>query len=380
MTALSVAHVLLSFGVGGQERVVLDLASAQLRLGHDITAVELASGPEGALGVEFRKSGARVCRVAQRDGFDPTLYPRLVSLFRKLRVQLVHTHNPGPLIYAAPAGKLARARVVHTKHGEHRDTARRWLLRRTAARFADAFVAVSETTADFARRHRECAARKLRVIRNGTDLSRFGRDASARERVRAELGIAADAWVVGSVGRFVPEKNQDLLVRAAGALLSQGVHLVLAGGGALEADIRRVAGEQSHPERIHVLGLRSDVPELLAAFDAFAMSSRTEGLPIALIEAMSSELPVVSTAVGGIPSVIADGDTGLLVEPGDAGALTDALSRLRADPPLAQRLASRARALALSELSADRMHTDYMSLYETVLRERGPWKTRFARS
>lgn len=380
MSALSVAHVLLSFGVGGQERVVLDLASAQRRLGHDITAVELSSGPEGALGQEFRDSGARVCRVAQRDGFDPTLYPRLVSLFRRLRVQLVHTHNPGPLIYAAPAGKLARARVVHTKHGEHRDTARRWFLRRTAARFTDAFVAVSDTTAKFARRHRECSADKLRVIRNGTDLSRFSRDPEARARVRGELDIPADAWVIGTVGRYVPEKDPELLVRAAAELLADGVHLVLAGGGVLEDDLRRVAAEQSHPERVHVLGLRSDVPALLAAFDVFAISSRTEGLPIALIEAMASELPVVSTSVGGIPQVIEHGASGLLVPPGDREALAGALRRTRDDRELSRRLATNARELAVTELSAERMHADYMSLYETVLSERRPWKTKFAKS
>jgi len=303
---------------------------------------------------------------------------RLAALFRKLRVQLVHTHNPGPLIYGAPAGWLARATVVHTKHGEHRDTPRRWFLRRAAARFTDAFVAVSDTTAAFARDHDECAVRKLQVIRNGTDLSRFGRSAALRARVRQELGIAEDAWVVGTVGRLSPEKNQELLVRAAGPVVAAGAHLVIAGGGALDADIRRAVAEQSRPENIHVLGLRNDVPALLAAFDAFAISSTTEGLPIVLIEAMASEIPVVSTAVGGIPQVIADGDNGLLVPAKDARALTAAIERLREDPEAAAQMAHRARLAALSELSAQRMHRDYMALYEGLLRT--PWKTRFAKS
>jgi glycosyltransferase involved in cell wall biosynthesis len=254
------------------------------------------------------------------------------------------------------------------------------MLRRTAARFTDAFVAVSDTTAAFARDHRECAEHKLGVIRNGTDLSRFGRDPEARARLRAELGIAPDAWVVGTIGRFVAEKNHELLVRAAAPSLARGAHLVIAGGGVLEDEIRRAVGERQHRDRIHILGLRSDVPALLAAFDVFAISSRTEGLPIALIEAMASELPIVSTSVGGIPGVIDDGRTGLLVAPGDPAALGCALERVMTDASLAEMLAKRGRDVAVSELSAERMNADYLSLYDTVLQERRPWKTRFAKS
>jgi glycosyltransferase involved in cell wall biosynthesis len=383
LSAFSVAHVVLSLDTGGQERVVAELACAQRALGHSVTAVALS--PERAEGKrqiadQLRDRGATVCHVPKRDGFDPSLYPRLTALFWRMQVDLVHTHNPSPLIYGAPSARLAGARVVHTKHGEHHDSKRRLALRRTAARFADAFVAVSDNTAEYARHRRECAPGKLRVIRNGTDLSRFGRDPIARRRVRGELGIPDDAWVVGSIGRFVPEKDQAQLLRAVEPILSDGAVLLLVGGGKLESHLREIARASPMSGSIRVLGQRSDVPALLAAMDAFAISSVTEGLPIVLIEAMASELTIVSTAVGGIPQVIEDGKTGMLVAAGDQRALREALWHVKRDPDNARRLAEAARRAALADLSAGRMSQEYMTLYSSVLNHRGPWKTRSERS
>jgi glycosyltransferase involved in cell wall biosynthesis len=369
---LCIAHVLSSFGMGGQERVALDLARAQKRAGHEVLVLSLAPEPHGPLAEEFRAAGARVLSAPKGRGVDVGLVPQLAATFLLERVQIVHTHNPQPLIYAAPAGRIARAKVIHSKHGINPDRGRKLLLRRLAARFAHVYVAVSELTAQASRDAREVPEKKLRVVNNGVDLSRFpGADAAARQAVRAELGIPDDAFVIGTVGRLMVEKDQALLVRAAAPLAGHEVHVVLVGGGPEEAALRAQidALEPAARAAMHLAGLRRDVPRVLAAFDVFALTSKLEGLPLVLPEAMAMRLPVVATAVGGVPSVVRDGETGYLV-PADDGAeavLRARLAALHADPATRRALGARGREVALADYSAERMAADYMAIYREAL-------------
>ena len=363
---LGIAHILPTFGMGGQERVALDLAVGQQARGHRVLAVSLAEGTEGPLADEFRAHGVAIetrTKWPRKVGVDVTLPPRLAALFRQRGVDVVHTHNPQPLIYGAPAGKLAGCATVHTRHGANIDPRLRTLLRRLSGTLADAYVAVSEETAELARRERDVRADKISVIRNGIDLSRFDPARPARAEVRRELGIPDAAWVVGTVGRVVPDKHHALLVDAMRAACAAGAHLVIAGDGVELLALRARVAALPDGARVHLLGVRRDAPRLLQAFDAFAMSSRTEGLPLVLLEAMATALPIVSTAVGGIPDVLRDGETGLLVPSEDPLRLAAALERLRDDRALAGRLAAAGRALALAEYSADAMVERYLALY-----------------
>jgi len=364
--SLHIAHVLPTFGMGGQERVALDLAVGQQRRGHRVMAVSLGEGTEGPLADEFRAHGIRVetrTKWPRKAGVDLSLPPRLAALFRSERVDVVHTHNPQPLIYGAPGGKLAGAATVHTRHGENPDPPLRRLLRRLSGTLADAYVAVSEETADLARRERDARLDKISVIRNGIDLGRFDPARPLAAEARLELGIPEEAWVVGTIGRVVPEKHQALLIEAMRPLCAEGAHVVVVGDGALLPALREKVAALPERASIHLLGTRRDAPRLMQAFDLFAMSSRSEGLPLVILEAMASGLPIVSTAVGGIPNVIDDGKTGLLVPADQADALTAALRRLRDDRALAGRIATAGRALALAEYSADAMVERYLAIY-----------------
>jgi glycosyltransferase involved in cell wall biosynthesis len=370
---LSIAHVLSSFGMGGQERVALDLARAQRRAGHDVLAFSLAPEPHGPLADEFRAAGARVVSAPKGRGVDLGLVPQLAATFLLEHVDVVHTHNPQPLIYAAPAGRIARCAVIHSKHGINPDRGRKLLLRRAAARFAHLYVAVSALTAQASRAAREVPEAKLRVVDNGVDLSRFpGEDVEARAALRAEWGIPGEAFVVGTVGRLAAEKDHALLVRAAGRILQDGgaLHVVLVGGGDQEAALRAqiAALGEAAARSIHLVGLRRDVPRCLAAFDVFALPSKTEGLPLVLPEAMAMHLPVVATAVGGVPNVVREGETGFLVPPGAGAdaALAARFLELAGDPAKRRAFGARARAVALAEYSAERMAADYMALYREV--------------
>jgi glycosyltransferase involved in cell wall biosynthesis len=362
--SLKIAHVLSSMHTGGAERVALLLVERLVRRGHDVTLVSLEEPRSGKLETEFLDAGARVLRVEKSLGvFDRTLSLRLLSLFARESFDVIHTHNPIPLIYAALPARLSGARAVHTKHGPHPDTWQRLMLRRIGAAATHAFVAVSRATADFALELKEVSAAKLHVVLNGTDLARFVPDASLRAKTRAELGIPENAWVVGTVGRMAAVKNQALLVRAVAPMLGPEKRLIIVGHGDLAEPTRALAAELGVAAFAHFPGETRDVPRYLAAFDVFALSSDSEGLPLSLAEAMACELPIVSTAVGGVPKVVDDGETGLLVAKGDTEALRAALERLDRDRALASLMGRRGQEVAHARYSADRMTDRYEAIY-----------------
>lgn len=361
----SIVHVLSSFGVGGQERVALDLAIGQKARGHQVAVISLAPPPDGAMADEFREHGIAVERVPKRGGLDPTLVPRLARALRRLRADVVHTHNPLPLIYGAPAARLAGAAAIHTKHGVNPGGRGHRLLRRAAAQLAHAFVAVSDTTFEQAKLQRDAPSSRMHTIANGIRLDRYHPDPEARAAARVELGLG-DAWVVGTVGRLDTYKNQALLVRAMAPLLGSDVRLVIVGEGPARAEVEAEVAKLREPQWVVMTGRRMDVPRLIPAFDVFALSSKTEGLPLVVPEAMAAALPIVTTAVGGLPSVVDEGVTGMLV-PVDEAALRNALRTLADDRNRARAMGDRARETALDRYSADRMVEAYLDLYRDAL-------------
>jgi len=212
----------------------------------------------------------------------------------------------------------------------------------------------------------ECDPNRVHVVANGIDTSSFTPRPDTRSDVRRELGLPENAWVVGTVGRLAPEKDQALLVRAMAPLLSDRRHLVIVGDGPERDALRTVIHEANAERYVLMAGSRSDVARLLSAFDAFALPSRTEGLPLVLLEAMASELPVVATAVGGIPDLVVPGLTGMLVPPSDAPALRAALLSIVENPPGARKMGRAARREVVAHHSAEAMATAYGHLYRAA--------------
>jgi glycosyltransferase involved in cell wall biosynthesis len=363
-----VAHLLTSLQIGGGERLTLDLAAGQAAAGHEVVAVDLAPAgeAEGVLAPAFRARGVAVVRMGKRAGFDPALPLRLAWLFRRRRVAVAHLHNRLPLIYGAPAARLAGALAVHTRHGPRPSSARQQRMLRAAGRLLHAYVAVSPELRDLALERRECAPEKISVIENGIDLARFEASPERRRRARAALGLPLDGWIVGAVGRFAPEKDYPFLVRAAAPLLGPEARLVIVGDGAERGAIEAAAAQAGVTPFVTLPGARDDVPEILAALDLFVLSSRMEGMPLVVLEAMATGLPVVATAVGGLPKLVADGETGFLVPSGDEAALRARLQALRAAPADAAAVGARARARTREHHGADRMVERYLELYRRL--------------
>jgi glycosyltransferase involved in cell wall biosynthesis len=355
---MRIVHVVQGLGMGGQEKLVVQLSHELAARGHEPAIVSLSPG--GSVRREAR--GVPVYDATRQDGADPSLSLRLAALLHRLRAEVLHTHNPPPLLYGVPAALIARVpRRVHTKHGANVYGPRGLWAARALVRAVDAVVAVSAETAAVARSKELVPPERLHVVPNGVPLGRFARNADARARVRAELGLPGDAMVVGSVGRLAPEKDYPLLVRALAPLLDERKRLILVGEGPARAAI-----EASVPREkagfVQILGARDDVPALLSAFDVFALSSRTEGLPLAIPEAMANSLPIVATAVGGLPSSVPR-DCGHLVPRGDEASLRRVLAALLDDPARARTMGDAARDHALARFSVEKMTDAYEQLY-----------------
>ena len=271
---------------------------------------------------------------------------RLRRLVREREIDLVHTHMPLPAAFARVALPGRRPAFVHTEHnmwGRYRPPTR-WANAATYRRNARA-IAVSDGVAASIR-----SSVPVEVVVHGTDPRLVVRGPAARAAARTQLDLPADALVVGTVGNFTAKKDQATLLRAVAELSPAGrdVVAVLVGLGPLEEDLRALAVELGVGGRVRFPGSRDDVFALLPAFDVFVLSSRFEGLPIALLEAMATGVAPVATRVGGIPEVITDGQDGLLVDPGDPAALAGALDRLLVDDALRDRLGAKARDRALA--------------------------------
>ena len=362
----TVAHVLLSLRTGGQERVAVDLVNCAAPEFRPIVVCLETSGP---MADELRRPGGVVETIDRRPGFRPWLAIPLARLLRRHGARVVHTHNSAAGFYGALAARLVGLPVIHTKHGQNLSGGNQRRLNRIAYRLTDFVVAVSEPARGLALSE---GARpdRLSIIDNGVDIGRFADRETARAATRCRLGFGRADVVIGSLGRLAEIKNYPLLVESAGdaaARLGRPLTLVLVGDG---PERGRLAARAS----LSAAGLHVVLPgaaraeEWLPAFDVFAMSSDSEGLPVALLEAMACGLPPVVTAVGAIPEVVDHGRAGRLVAPGDRSALASALAALAADEAARRALGEAAARRVAERYSAARMARDYEALYRTLLR------------
>jgi sugar transferase (PEP-CTERM/EpsH1 system associated) len=365
---MKVAHVVLSLDAGGLERVVLDLVREGRELGQEVAIVCLEK--PGAMAPEAESLGISLTCVHKGLGLRMRAMGQVRGLFSQLRPDVVHTHQIGALFYAGPAARLAGVPVVvHTEHGKHYATRRQTrLLGRLASWHVSRFFCVSDDIAAAVTAHRVAPRRKVGVVRNGIDVDRFtSRDAGAE--VRRSLGISPEARVVGTVGRLNEIKRQDRLIRAFARISKKQplIHLILVGDGPLRSDLVRLAGELGVANRTHFTGFQSTPERFLGAMDVFALTSRSEGMPLAILEAWAANVPVVASNVGGVPELVRDGHTGLLFDPMDESALPAALEHLLADASLSRRVATAGRQLVGSEYSLRRMAETYNRHYLALL-------------
>ncbi len=293
---------------------------------------------------------------------------RLAASIRREGVRLVHAQDFYTNLLAVPAARLAGAKVIVSRldlahwHGPNRRRALAWASRLADRIQVNALAIQRQLVAE-----ERLEPARIALIPNGIDLARF--DARSSEAPAAPLPVPADARVAIVVANLHPVKGQEDLIDALAALAERHprLHLVLVGEGEQRGFLAaRVAGH-GLGDRVHLAGHRTDVPALLARAHVLVSSSHAEGLSNSVIEGMAARLPVIATAVGGTPELIADGKTGLLVPPKAPEALARALARVLDDDDLARRLGNAARRFVEQELSVARMARSFAALYDAVL-------------
>jgi glycosyltransferase involved in cell wall biosynthesis len=352
MRRFRVIHLCVGLEMGGMEGVLVEFARHFDRRRFDLQFISLTT--RGSAADDIERLGCPVVALHQRGGLRSALPLRLAGLFTHYRADLIHTHNTKALLYGVPAARLAGVRnVVHTRHGQRNGaTARQTLLFNFAARYADHIVSVSSDSTRLAARQ-GLGAEKLVTIHNGIDLARFA-------------GIGPHAFGPAMfVGRLSPEKDVPTLLNAAAIVAAEEktFRLHIAGEGPIMNDLQRLAADLGLRDRAVFLGRTRNVAAAMAGASLFVLSSLTEGVSLALLEAMAMGLPAVATRVGGNVEVIVDGDTGLLVPPQSPQGLAAAMLKIYRDPGLARAMGQAGRQRVEANFDAKRMVARYEALY-----------------
>jgi glycosyltransferase involved in cell wall biosynthesis/protein-tyrosine-phosphatase len=371
---LRVCHVMSAdLWAGAEVQLATTVAYLRSQPDVDVSAVLFNDGP---LASRLRELGLRVTILDEGRLSAFAIVRRLIGIFRDQRVDIVHTHRYKDTVLGALAAKLAGVpHLVRTVHGL-REPMRGWSalkfrLYEALDRFAlmcagDLVIAVSARMAD-ALRSRGYRPTSVTCIHNGVNVAAIAASRSADD-VRRELGIAANAFVIGTIGRLSAVKGHATLLRAARLIRNKrrDLRLLIVGAGPLRRELETEAASLGIADACVFTGVREDVYDLIGAMDMFALPSLSEGIPMSVLEAMALGCPVVASRVGGVPEMIHDDETGVLVEPGDEGALAAACLRIIGDPVYAMTLGTAGRRVVAERFSSERSGRALLAAYKSV--------------
>jgi glycosyltransferase involved in cell wall biosynthesis len=374
--SISVVHVLAPARFGGLESVIQTLAPGQVAAGDSVCVVPVLEPHEseghpvvGAL----RASGIDVAPVvvSGRDYRGERSAIEAVVLSRAADV--VHTHGYRPDVIDAPVARRLGIPTVTTVHGFTRGGFGRggwrgrfyeWLQIRSFRKFEAVVVVSDRLRGELVQEG--VPVDRVHVLRNAWASAGHGLD---RQAARSHLGVEGEGPAVAWVGRLSSEKAPDIFVRAVGEVRSHSGSFHVVGAGKSAEECRALASSLGVADRIHWLGAVPDAGRYLSAFDALVMTSWTEGTPMVLLEAMAAGVPVVTTAVGGIPDVVSP-DEAILCEAGDVTALAAGIDAILADPDVARTRAAAARRRLETEFAVEPWVRRYREIYQSILADR----------
>ena len=347
--------------------------------------VSLACAPGGALLERVTENGMKVFPLKHmvwplHPIQDPLVVGELFRLMRREGFAVVHTHNSKAGFLGRLAARLARVPVVvHTVHGfAFHDAEKPWkrmfyrTAERLAARLCDKLIVISQPLIEWAVKEKIAPRSRMVKIYSGIEVEAFGKPVDCAA-LRRSLGLSSEDFVVGEVAKLWPGKGHDVLFGAAARLRNfiPNLKILLIGDGGLRSQLERLAHELKLDGRVVFAGFRSDVAALTQILDVAVLPSLFEGMGRAVVEAQAAGKPVIGTRVGGIPDLILNGVTGLLVEPNHVEALAWAIEKLAADPALRAQMGRNARSAVDERLSARHMSEKTIEIYRALLREKG---------
>lgn len=373
---MRIVHVLESLMMGGQEQMVNRLAQVQMSYGDNVAVICLCN--QGELAEELKDKGIAVFNCQLNTIPKLQAIKQLKKYLTDLKPDVIHTHNPVSNYYtivAKPYG--CQAIIVNTRHGMGvgNEVFRNfYYFKRECIFKLSTFLSTYTVTVCLAAkqqfiRSKILSDRKTHVIYNGIHIDKSVTSSLVhRNKLREQLNISSDSYIIGTVGRLDYLKNQALLLQA----FSQIIHhipdaiLVFVGSGdpKIESQLKLLAAKLDITKHTKFMGNQSNVNELLPGFDVFVLPSLTEGYSMALLEACASKLPIIATDVGGNSEIIKHEKTGLLIKSGDVNACSESLIRLYHDPELSQQLARNARAWVEQHGTIEETARKYEELYQ----------------
>lgn len=369
---INVLFLTIDITIGGAERLVLDLAR---NMDRTLFAPSVGWFSHEAVPREFEELGIPLFPIRKGPGLDWRAMRRLAQFVRDRQIHVINAHHFMSFFYACYAAKIAnRVGLVYTEHSEADVLSATGMWRAAGVgllRLCDRVVGVSPRVSAALSSHFRLDAERIQTIENGVDLARFARTTENRSDVRRRLGLEPTDVVIGHVANFRRNKNHLFLVRAFREAFGHrsDVKLLLVGQGFpgdtenSEPEVAAFVRAHGLGDNVRMLGYRPDVNDLLGAMDIFCLVSYKEGLPLSVIEAMATGLPVLATNIDGLKDVVRPDVTGMLVEPDDVAALARTLDTLASDGPLRARLGESAREVAKARYSFSRCLSETQELF-----------------
>lgn len=370
---IRVLHITNSLNYGGLERVVIDICrNLDPAEFEPMVACIKWKGPQAAL---LEEVGIPVVTL-KKDDSSFTKYSTFLEL-RKIilthKIDVVHTHNTGPLLEAMAARLTSWSfpKIIHTDHtrGNWPDKKKYMIFERIASKFVYSMIAVSEEAREKLVQFEHIPANRIEIVDNGIPVDKFQVSSDVTSDVKAELNIERFEYVIGLCVVLRKQKGIEHLLHALPAILKMYSNLVcVIGGNGPEKDaLESLAVELGLMENVRFIGPRDDVERILSIFDLYVLPSEWEGLPLSLLEAMAARRCIVATAVGGVPKALEEGSSGVMVPPGDPAALAEAVVGLLKSPEQRAMFAAEAYRCVKEKYSANVMALAYGKRYKQSL-------------
>lgn len=371
---INILHLMPTSGPGGAEKLLIEIVSSLNKERYHSVVGMLNTG---WLTKKLEEIGVDIKVLRSGGSIDYVLLNDLVKIIRLQDIDIIHSHLLDMNLYAVLSSKLTNTPLICTEHGDiHHISKRSWkniVKARTISALADMIVFVSQYTENYFQEYVKKSPNLRAVIYNGIDENIFEKaDAEQKKVLRKKLHLNESALLIANVGNLYPVKGQKFLIQAF-RIIKDSVsnsELLLIGRGELERELKTEAEKLGIMDSVRFLGFREDVSDILKAIDIFVLSSLSEGLPIALIEAMSCGLSVVATDVGGVREVIQDGIDGFIVPPEDPFSLAERINLIIDNSSTMSTICENATKKVKSLFSKSVMIRRYEELYDYLLSKR----------
>ena len=363
-----IAHVTFDMRIGGTEQVIYNLIEQTDPEKYDVSIMCL-NKPIGPFGIQLQKKGCHIIAFDRKPGFDLKLIKDIRRFITSNNIDILHCHQYTPYVYGFFASLFTKTRVIFTEHGRFYPDQRklkRILINPVLSLFTSSITSISSATKHALMKYENIAGKKIQVIYNGINGSRFEFPTSSN--LRTTLGIDEKTFVLGTVARLDPIKNHDMMIKAFKIVHNQipKTVLIIVGDGSERPHLESLIAQMGMNSSVIITGFREDTPQFYKLMDVFLLTSFSEGTAMTLLEAMACGKPCIATNVGGNPEIVLDHTTGFLVPGGDEPKLTQKIIQLIEDENLRANMGVAGRKRFQEIFTASKMASEYQKLYDEL--------------